>query len=72
MKTVAEFDKPYDALLILLKDELQVNSIKYWIFGENGCDVQYISLTFEIQVMVEDKDYDAAVRIFNKLKEQKK
>ncbi len=72
MKTIAEFDKPYDALLILLKDELQANSINYHISGENGHDVQYISLTFEIQVMVEDKDYDAAVRIFKELREQNK
>jgi hypothetical protein len=72
MKTIAEFDKPYDALLIILKDELQANSIEYHISGENGHNIQYNALTFEIQVMVEDSDYDAAVRIYNELKEQKK
>lgn len=72
MKTIAEFDKPYDALLIELKDELQANSIEYHISGENGHNVQYISLTFEIHVMVEDKDYDAAVRIFEELRVRNK
>jgi hypothetical protein len=72
MKTIAEFDKPYDALLILLKDELQVNSIEYQISGENGHDIQYNSLSFEIQVMVEDRDFDVTGAIFNEVLKRKK
>lgn len=70
MVIVAEFDKPYDALLLLLKDELQANSIKYDIIGENGNDVQYIAITFDIKVMVDENDFDSALAIFNELREK--
>lgn len=68
MKVIAEFDKPYDALLIMLKDELQANSIDYQVSGEKGHDVQYLALTFDIKVLVDDTNFDTAVRILKKLK----
>lgn len=70
MKIVAEFDKPYDALLILLKDELQANLIEFEVTGEKGSDIQYNSLTFDIKVIVDDNDFDSAISIYNRLNEQ--
>jgi|GEM_PF-2771916 len=70
MKIIAEFDKPYDAMLIMLKDELQANSIEYKVTGENGHDIQYNAFNFEIQVLVTEKDFTAAAAIFNDLKRQ--
>lgn len=70
MKQIAEFDKPYDATLLMLKDELQANSIEFFITGENGNNNPYMAVTFEIGIMVDESDYETAMSILGEVRKK--
>ena len=57
---LAEYDKPYDAMLIRLKDELAAAEIRFRVEGEQGIVGKYDLLTFVFLEMAHESQFPEA------------
>ncbi len=69
---LTEFDKPYDANLIKLKDELAADVIDFKIEGEEGNIGNCDALTFEIRIFIDLSRHQEANQIKKNIEDEMK